>query len=154
MTAPRTRAGLSLGPIVLFGAIIALIVGILGMHVMTGTHSLHAAGAVSSAGTDSAAPGRSSHGGHSSHGASLEEPTTHSAPPVTTQCSCSGSCSAQHAMGVSGIPLAATGTLSAPAPDSTPAVAQPYLGTAVAASGLWTYSPGSPSPGDLSISRT
>ena len=160
MTAQRTAAGFSFLATGLLGAVIALIVGILGMHVMTGTHSLHAAGTVSSAGTASgagtasAAPGQASHERHSGHGASLEEPAAHSAAPITTQCSCSGNCSAEHAMAASCIPLASTSTLSAPAPDSTPAVAPPYLGKAVAAGDDWTYRPGSPSPGELSISRT
>ncbi|MET4619170.1 hypothetical protein ABIE18_000593 [Arthrobacter sp. 2762] len=130
------------------------------MHVMTGTHSLHAAGTVStagtasSAGTDSAAPGHFSRGGHPSHGASLEEPAAHRDAPATTQCACSGNCSEEHAMAASCIPLAATSTLSAPVPDSTSAVAPSYLGAAVAAGDDWTYRPGSPSPGELSISRT
>ncbi len=160
MTAQRTTAGFSFLATGLLGAVIALIVGILGMHVMTGMHSLHAAGTVSTAGTvssaamDSAAPGQASHGGHSSHGASLEEPAAHSDLPITTQCSCSGNCSAEHAMAASCIPLAATSTLSAPAPDRTPAVAPPYFGATVAAGDDWTYHPGSPTPGELSISRT
>ena len=159
MTAQRTTAGFSFLATGLLGAVIALIVGILGMHVMTGTHSLHAAGTVStagtasSAGTDSAAPGHSSHGRIPSHGASLEEPAAHSDLPITTQCSCSGNCSAEHAMAASCIPLAAS-TLSAPAPDSTPAVAPSYFGATAAAGDEWTYRPGSPSPGELSISRT
>ncbi|MFI2564122.1 DUF6153 family protein [Paenarthrobacter sp. NPDC018779] len=114
----------------LFAAVFALIAGILGMHVMTGTHSLHATAAAT----------------HTAQAAAEVSSSGH--------CSCATDCTDQHVNNVSCTPTVASGALAAPAPDNRtvlPATLQPLAFTTGA---VWQYRPDGPSPGDLSISRT
>lgn len=52
------------------------------------------------------------------------------------------------------IPSVKTGSLSAPHPGAAGFGIISHAGAAGAAGGGWSYQPGSPSPGELSISRT
>ena len=128
MDALRALTRSSLREASLLAAVFALIAGILGMHVMTGTHSAHATAAAT----------------HSQH-ASAE---------VSAHCSCAGDCGDQHAASLTCTPSLAAGVLAAPAPDTItvlPATLQPADFTSAS---VWQYRPAGPSPGDLSISRT
>ena len=136
----------------LLTAVLALIAGLLGMHIMFGPHSLHApvmttvaAAAVPAAG-DAAA-----HAGHTGTAPSVSGDTG-MAPLV--QCSCSGNCSTAHVAGGSCIPSVGTGGLAAPLRDSTTTAPSTFQFQAESSGTLWSYRPGSPSPGELSISRT
>ncbi|MFJ4171457.1 DUF6153 family protein [Paenarthrobacter sp. NPDC089714] len=113
----------------LLSAVFALIAGILGMHVMTGTHSLHAT---------AAAP-------HTAHAVEA---------PSAEHCSCATACTDQHVNNVSCTPTVATGALAAPAPDNSTALPARLQPVAFASAKVWQYRPDGPSPGDLSISRT
>jgi hypothetical protein len=166
----------------LFAGILAVIAGILGMHVMTGTstHSAHSPASVATITeitanaprTDSATVtghaargGKSAHAGHTTHGAHAARgaPDTTSAYPqwsvldasgAAEQCSCSGSCADGHAMTAACTPSAKTGSLAAPLPGTTVVEVSPGSQDDGIVPGLWSYIPGSPSPGELSISRT
>jgi len=143
----------------LLAGILAIIAGILGMHAITGTHTMHSQAAITGAITTDMVPAASAvHESHPDHPA----PAASHAHLVTgadgvdssEQCSCSGSCSSSHGMTASCTPSAKTGSLSAPLPgtafsgvSSTPAAADTLTGH-------WSYLPGGPSPGELSISRT
>lgn len=58
-----------------------------------------------------------------------------------------------HSMDPSCTPAAKSASLEAPLPGTGFAVATPPSGEPITAS-QWSYLPGSPSPGDLCISRT
>lgn len=162
MAAHSSRTGSALLGGVLLAGVFAIIVGIIGMLVMTGTHSMHSLasmqGAMTSTDVESAtSDGRAS--GHSGHLMSSPEPVTseervasNDAPP--DHCACSGNCSSQHAMAASCIPTVASGGLVAPAPAEAASITTPTPAFAFTAWSHWPYRPGSPSPGELSISRT
>lgn len=121
-------------------AVFALIVGILGMHVMTGTHSAHATAAAT---PSTKATAISTHAEHAMNDVA-----------ASAHCSCASVCTDQHATSVTCTPSVSTGVLAAPAADTSApltATLQAVAGTAVAS---WMYRPGGPSPGELSISRT
>ncbi|NHW48600.1 hypothetical protein HAV21_17140 [Paenarthrobacter sp. MSM-2-10-13] len=170
MAAQRTMMSSALLTASLLTAVLALITGILGMHVMTGTHSAHTAAMVSVGMTDTTGsyPAMSEHptpglpvSGHASHSvspssgpAALQKLSAVNAAPSPAQCSCSGNCSSQHSMSASCIPTVATGALAAPVPDDTVSITAQSAASTIAAPVPWSYRPGSPSPGELSISRT
>lgn len=141
----------------LFAAVLALIAGIFGMHVMTATHALHSpatAGAAVSAHHESSASGHT--GDHA--------PGPSSAPDMpgvqgeastrTLQCTDSGTCTSMQAMTASCTPSAKTGSLAAPLPGTGIISRNTTTGTLTAISAQWHYLPDSPSPGELCISRT
>lgn len=141
-------------------AILAVIAGILGMHVIAGNHSAHSAAATTVALTNAGspaddAPTHQGPGAHPSHSA----PAHHAADPAGAAVEpCSGSCtsgcpSAQTTT-VSCTPSAQSGSLNAPLPGTTVFGAVPGSGPLDALLRAYSYLPGSPSPGELSISRT
>lgn len=161
MAAQRTITGSALLTASLLAAVLALITGILGMHVMTGTHSaaMVSAGTPDPRGPAPLTPGSeaSGHAGHlaaSPQPAELQELSLASGAGSATQCSCSGNCSSQHSMSASCIPTTATGGLAAPVSDDTVAFTGRSAASTFSAHLRWSYRPGSPSPGELSISRT
>ncbi|MCM0616567.1 hypothetical protein [Paenarthrobacter sp. TYUT067] len=161
MAAQRTIAGSALLTATLLAAVLAIIAGILGMHVMTGTHSARSAAAVpadmTATAAQAAAGNPSGHGGHqppSSGATATEELSTSHGAVSPAQCSCSGNCSSEHSMTAACIPSAAAGVLAAPVPTEAPSITAPTLDSTFAVWNLWSYRPGGPSPGELSISRT
>ncbi len=142
----------------LFAAVLALIAGIFGMHVMTATHAMHfAATAASTVG----AHHESSPAGHT--GEHVPGPAS-SAPDMpgveddagsrTVRCTDSGSCTSMQAMSASCTPSAKTGSLAAPLPGTGIIARNTTTGAFATTSARWSYLPGSPSPGELCISRT
>ncbi|NUS36830.1 MAG: hypothetical protein HOQ04_10310 [Pseudarthrobacter sp.] len=137
MTA-RTRA---LAPLLrtawLLAGTLALIAGILGMHVLTSSHASHAAASGYPAGHTAVA--------HSvaAHSAAVQDPAS---------ASCGDACPAVHEAGAPCIPLAPTGPVSVPPPPDAPAAfhVQPRDNP----SAVYSYSPPGPTPCQLSISRT
>lgn len=157
MTAPARRLATSfLRRTGGLATILAVIAGILGMHVMTGNHSMHSAAAMTATGigavhAESPADGHSGHQGsgtHSTHLTSAQDMAGVSSEP------CSGTCASMQTMTVSCTPSAKSGILSAPLPGSTVFGAVPKAGAFSTVPGPYFYTPGGPSPGDLSISRT
>lgn len=149
--------------------ILAIIAGIFAMHVMTGNHTMHshaaaqAAVAVAHGDTDADATAAHGHGGHpyaTHHGVLGTKPAA-AVPEVPdalvtapTSCSCSAECPGVRTMSATCIPSAKTGTLTAPEP---PQGTLTFNNAAVLPGGLIApsaYVPASPSPGELSISRT
>lgn len=153
-------AGLLLRGAGLLAGVLAIIIGILGMHGMSGTHSMHSQAAISGATTvhmvPAASAGAGSHEEHPSPAVSHAHPVSDGQDGFGSpeQCSCSGSCSSTHGITASCTPSAKTGSLSAPLPGTAlyGVISNPV--PADAATGHWSYRPGSPSPGELSISRT
>lgn len=152
--------------------ILAIIAGIFAMHVMAGNHTMHSRAAAQAAAavvvaygdTDADAIDADGHRGHpyvthhdvpgATAAAAVPEVPAALIPAPPTTCSCSAECPGVQAMSAACVSSAKTGTLTASKP------AQGTLGlnnAAVLHSGLKVssaYVPASPSPGELSISRT
>lgn len=137
------------GPV---AAVLAIIAGIFGMHVLTGTHAMHPTA------TAGAAP--AAFAGHTGHAASPETITGHRtagqdrAGITVEQCSGSGHCTSMQDMTMGCTPSVKTASLAAPPPGTLVLGISNNTATAGAGSGHWSYLPGSPSPCELSISRT
>ena len=141
----------------LFTAVLALIAGIFGMHVMTATHAMHSP--ATAAATISAQHG-SSPAGH----AGEHPPGPFSAPEMpaaqdqagarTVQCTDSTHCTSTQSMTAPCTPAPKKGSLAAPLPGTGIIARNTNAGTQRAISTLWSYLPGSPSPDELCISRT
>ncbi len=160
MVTHRTIAGSALLTTALLTAVLAIITGILGMHVMTGTHSEHSSATVSTGLPESAGQTLPASGSKASgHGAHLAPSTEHASQELSpaasfAQCSCSGNCSSQHSMNTACTPTVATGGLAAQAPTETTSITRQSAASTITDRAPWSYRPGSPSPGELSISRT
>ncbi|WP_426987757.1 hypothetical protein [Pseudarthrobacter sp. Y6] len=140
------RAGLLTG-------LLAVIAGIFGMHLMSGAHTMPAA---ASAGTDMPLTQiQGSHADHGDHPAAQSAATGASAAVSGTASACAahGSCPSMSAMDAVCVLSPASTSLSAPLPGTTPFPALDVTGGALVTTS-YSYLPGSPSPGDLCISRT
>lgn len=167
----------------LLTGLLAVIAGFLGMHILSGSHGLHgqASPAVSiehsPAHTAGQAPSGDTAGhpaGHSGHGAAGTVSQAYDGPAAATtapsvtpaaatvrgtqvppSCECQGGCAEKPSAHINCTPSPAGASLSAPQPGTTPLGAQPW--TALARADLlssYAYLPGTPTPRDLSISRT
>lgn len=150
----------------LLAGILAVIAGTFGMHVMTGNHAAHPLGtslgtAPAPAAAAPTVPG--SHetrtapalaADHAEHDALASVSVSAAGADASAQCSCSGSCSGMQAMGATCTPSAKTASFTAPPPGDAGLAVNTGAGFNLAAPATYSYLPGSPSPGDLSISRT
>ncbi|UVJ40207.1 hypothetical protein [Arthrobacter sp. CJ23] len=159
MTSMRP-AGLGIGAlrVVLLAGILAIIAGILGMHVVTATHAGHAPAAAETTigATSDGASLVAAVPGHSGHqAATAAAPDARSSVYSAPVCSGSGHSGPGTAVMAAGCVLATGNTaLAAPLSDATrlvPGNGPPRPGNCTCSS---SYVPGSPSPGELSISRT
>ena len=155
MTAARSLASVFLHRAGMFSLVLALIAGIFGMHVMSGHHSMHSVSAVT--GTESI--GQSTHL-HHAHAAGKAAAVTAGAAdtgqeiPAAAGCP-DGDCSGAQAMTVSCIPAGKTGSLAAPLPGTAVfAAALVRAGPVGQVSGRSAHKPATPTPCELSISRT
>lgn len=148
----RARAFLLRGA--LLAGLLAIVAGILGMHIMTGTHAMPAA----ATGHDTGALHAMQASGHPGHvvditnvqGVSTAPGITHAPGP---SCADSGGCTMMSAMGGDCVPSPGTTTLAASPPGMMPLTSRGGPITGVPAIG-YGFIPRSPSPGQLSISRT
>ena len=158
MTAPAHAAAIAfLRRAGLLTAVLALIVGIFGMHVMTATHAMHSP---ATAAASASAPHGSSAAGHTAEHLSgpTSAPDAHAAQDEagarTVQCTDSNHCTSMQSVTAACTPSAKTGSLAAPLPG-TGIIARNTNAAMPSAIGLrWSYLPGSPSPAELCISRT
>ena len=159
MTAVRSFASMVLRRAGMLSLVFALIAGIFGMHVMSGHHNIHAALASAVTGVESAG-----HSGHLHHPHEAGESAAVTAGaagtaagqeiPAAAGCP-DGDCSGTQAMTVSCIPSGKTGSLAAPMPGtSVVAAALVRAGPAGQVSGRNAHNPDTPTPCELSISRT
>lgn len=151
-TSPQTPAA-GLGPLTflrkasLLLLVAAVITGIFGMHVVSGSHGTHPANPASPVIAAEPTP----HGHHTPQLHGTPQPYG-SSPAEADKCT-SGSCSCTEAAATNCIPSLQTGSLAAP----PPAVA---VGVIPASRELhvlplsWSYQPLGPTPGKLCISRT
>lgn len=153
LAAPMGRAGLLAG-------ILAIVAGILGMHVLTGNHAAHTLGAVAPPSYATATPGGQAHmtHAHGAHSGMVQgnrsvvrgEPGAYGASAAA----CSGSLGSAELPAAGCTPLAKAGSLSAPEPGSVGQLAEARISSGVETMRFYPYLPDGPSPGDLSISRT
>ncbi|MBT2565355.1 hypothetical protein J7I84_02380 [Arthrobacter sp. ISL-85] len=135
----------------LLAAALAIIGGLLGMHVLTSGHSSH--GAVPNAShragytavAHPAGAGCGSHAGHAPAASPMDMPVIGTA--------CSGSCPGAQESGAPCIPSAPGAPVTLSPPQATLAVL-PLQPGASNAGPAYGYLPPSPTPCDLSISRT
>ena len=167
--APALRRGF------LLVGVLAIVAGFLGMHIMTGMHGAHAMTAVTSsaeAAGSSSRPetGLASHpAAHAPHVGTMGHDSMATAATATSgpeqagntkaaepsaSCMCQSSCTDPASMHSACVPSAAVTSLAAPPPGMAPASLRNPDSHGDAAVRAYFYLPASPSPGDLSISRT
>lgn len=163
--------------------LLAVIAGFLGMHILAASHGLHGqaapAGLIQTSAEPHAAGQASSEqttghpAGHSSHGAAGIFPQAHGSPTavqaapevtpaaatvggsqVPPSCACQGGCAETPSVHIGCTPSPAGASLSAPQPGTTPAQAPPWSAERADHRSGYAYLPGTPTPRDLSISRT
>lgn len=160
----------------LFG-VLAILAGFIGMHVLASSHTQHGPGALAAVpagthATHAAAPGAAAHTGPSAaahtgpkamadgtvHAAGLDpasaRPMGSSAPEPPPSCVPTGETGEMSAPHASCIPAPATAGLSAPPPGATSFAGPHPAPDTVRVLYAYAHVPGSPTPGDLSISRT
>lgn len=133
--------------------VLAIIAGIFGMHVMTGNHGSHSS-STSAVAAGHEAAGHEAHG-HEAHGHSSGGDSDHSvaAAPVLDN-SCTGSCHSMQESGAACIPSAKTGSLTVFPPHETGVSFNAGPAALSGPAAAYAFTPSSPTPGDLSISRT
>ena len=126
----------------LMTVVLAIVAGILGMHVMTAAHSAHSSHpVVQEAGV--------SHGAHAAHAGHAGQPAQ---PSLATE-TCFGSCPGMQDAGPTCVLLAKTASLTVFPPEGT-APLEPGPAASAYPAGAYSYIPASPTPCELSISRT
>jgi len=151
----------------LFLGVLAILAGFIGMHVLASPHTQHGPGALAAVpagthATHAAAPSAAAHTAAMAdgtvHGTALDpasaRPMGSSAPEPPPSCVSTGETGEMSAPHAGCIPAPATAGLSAPPPGATSfAGPEPAADTGRV---LYAYPhvPGSPTPGELSISRT
>jgi hypothetical protein len=142
----------------LFAAVLALIAGIFGMHVMTATHTMHSPAAAAPAVSFQHELSSTGHMGAHAPGASDSATGMPGMPDQagtrTVQCTDTGNCTSMQPMTGACTPSPKTGSLAAPLPGTGIIARTINTGPAGAVSTRWAYLPGSTSPGELCISRT
>lgn len=148
VTAFLLRAGL-------LTAALAIIAGIFGMHIMTAAHNMAGAHNMPVATADTVMEQPHSTGSvHAGHGTKiLPRPVMAETVASPSSCSGAGTCPEMSAMDAACVLAPGNTSLSAPIPGTAPH-ALPDLHGAAAAGTSYSFSPDSPSPGDLCISRT
>ncbi|MGG5173229.1 hypothetical protein ACQR35_13825 [Pseudarthrobacter sp. J1738] len=147
------RATAFLRGALLLTGLLALVASILGMHIMTGTHAMPAV-----TGHNTGALTHMQALEHRGHLADITAvPVTTAAPGVThataSLCDDTGGCTMMSTMGGNCVPYPGTTTLAAPPPGTTPLPSSSGPITGIPNIGD-EFIPRSPSPGQLSISRT
>lgn len=136
-------------------AALAVIAGLLGMHVVANGHSSHPghpAQAVTS--THEVHGTHTGHAGHAGHQTELPPSAEPASRLGGASCAAAGDCPAMSGLGTGCVPAPGTATLAAPLLGAVPSGLPHHGPLRAGALCRYSYLPGSPSPGDLSISRT
>ncbi|WCI07941.1 hypothetical protein PJ267_15200 [Arthrobacter sp. OVS8] len=167
--ATPARAAAWLRHAVLLAALLAVIAGFLGMHILSGSHGVHSqappSGTTGHTAAEHAAapPPAPAHDTLQPQGrvtGSTPSPdvipaaVTVGGTDVPPSCVCQGGCAEKPAMHVGCTPSPAGATLSAPQPGAALPAARPWTAVRADLPSGYAYRPGTPSPNDLSISRT
>ncbi|WP_354146454.1 hypothetical protein [Arthrobacter sp. 754] len=141
VSAALLRAGLA-------AAVLAIIAGIFGMHVMTGNHGSHANHAAT-ASVDRAHQGAGVHAVHAVHAGHAGAGAT-----AAVSSSCAGSCQDAQEPGAACVPSANASSLTVFPPHDTGAYFRSVPAALSGRPGAYAFRPISPTPCELSISRT
>lgn len=158
-TAPAAGAAAVLRRTALLAGILAVIAGFLGMHILAGLHGTHGQ-AAHPASAASVMPAARAHTGHSPAAAAPAAPpvfattVTVGGTPMPASCTCQGGCAEKPAAHVDCTPSVSGASLSLPPPGTTVVRSQPWATGVAVQWALSAHIPGSPTPNDLSISRT
>lgn len=134
----------------LLAGILAVVAGFLGMHIVAGSHGLHSQAPVSG----SAAPAAGGHAAVPSSASANHLQSHHDAvPAVPPSCDCQGGCAETTGAHVGCTPSPSGASFHAPQPGTLPAAISWARATADRQP-AYPYLPGTPTPRDLSISRT
>ncbi|SDK56797.1 hypothetical protein SAMN04487916_101484 [Arthrobacter sp. ov407] len=155
--------------------VLAIVAGFLGMHIMTGMHGAHAMAAATSSAEPAGASFQAANSfafhpaahsppaGATADDSMVPTPMTSSCPEPTgnsraavpsASCMCQSMCTDLSPMHAACVPSAAVTSLAAPPPGMAPPSIRNPDTRGEGAVRAYSYLPASPSPGDLSISRT
>ena len=161
--------------------LLAVIAGFLGMHIIAGSHGLHAQSpppggiqtaphAAGQAAADQTAGHPAGHSGHgaagtfsqSDDGPAAAETASAVTPAAATvggtqvppSCTCQGGCAETPAVHIGCTPSPAGASMSAPQPGPALPEGRPWTAEGADRPPGYAYVPGTPTPRDLSISRT
>lgn len=155
VTAPMRKPAAALTRAALLSAILAVVAGLLGMHVFAGAHDSiwPPVSGTDAASTASDHPFDHPKSGHadSGHSSPAALPQT---PEPTSSCVCGGDCGDQHTAHATCTPVPSGASLSAPPPGTTLLAVQPRSAAEVEQLPANCYLPATPTPNELSISRT
>lgn len=156
MTAARGVAPVFLRRAGMFSLVLALIAGLFGMHVMNGHHLNHGPASATAAAGSAGTSHHSHSAGAAAPGVASGASGTAAGEELSASAECQdGDCSATQAMAVSCIPSGKTGTLAAPVPGTAEfAAAHVRAGPAGQVTSRSAHRPATPTPCELSISRT
>lgn len=154
----------------LLAVFLPVLLGLFGMHVLAGSHGMHAqvAPAANTAASmmllsDAqvhASPAPDGHAPSASAGQAHSGPSATPAsaaiggPEVPPSCVCQGGCAEKPTVHAGCTPSPAGASLSAPQPGSTSLDGGSWTAARAESPAGYTYVPGTPTPRDLSISRT
>ncbi|WP_445156136.1 DUF6153 family protein [Arthrobacter sp. Hor0625] len=122
-------------------AVVAVLAGIFGMHVLAAP-----LGAAAGHGTDAHAA--------ASHHSPQHGPAAAPETPDPSSCACGAGCDDQHSAHAACTPAPSATSLSAPPPGSAQLSAPRSSASGTARDIAYSYLPATPTPGELSISRT
>jgi hypothetical protein len=172
-TATAASPTSALRHVTLLAGLLGIIAGLLGMHVLAGLHGTHSQAAHAGPAHTSAATAATPHFMPADHAHAGHSPATEAAaagpvaaPPVTAasvtvdgtpmpaSCTCQGGCAEKPALHLDCTPSGSSATLSPPPPCTTVVQTQPWAAAIADKQMPSAHIPGSPTPNDLSISRT
>lgn len=170
------RPGALLRYALVLAGLLAVVLGLLGMHVLGGSHGMHApaASAPATSGPAATGPEAGHPAGHGTHGATVRGSVQVPAAPGTARaaraltpalatvggtevppsCVCQDGCAEKQAVHAGCTPSPAGASLSAPQPGSAFLDGESWTAARADHPACYAYVPGTPSPRDLSISRT
>lgn len=151
--APKHNAATGLLRFAWLAGILAVLGGLLGMHVLAGPHGAHASAEhiQTAPASGHAAPDHTA----AVHAASARTGQgSHHETPTPPSCVCGGGCGEQHAAHTSCTPAPSGASLSVPLPGTTLLAVQPRSAAEVDQLPANSYLPATPTPNELSISRT
>lgn len=165
VAARRRHPAAGLFRVALLATVLAVLAGLLGMHVFSDSHVAHSAAAVEDSVAEARAPVESADAAAASHSTSGHSANGHAAAshpgtatrhetPAPPSCGCGGDCGDQTSAHVSCTPAPSGASLSAPPPGTTLLAVQPRTAPPADPATAYSYLPATPTPNELSISRT
>ena len=163
--ATATRPVVLLRGALLLAGLLAVILGLLGMHVLVGSHGMHdqaasapahanqTPSASAPAGQDTTAQDSGHPAGHGTHNSTGRD-SIQMPDEVPPSCVCQGGCAEKQTVHAGCTPSPAGASLSAPQPGSTFLEGESWTAVRADLPSGYAYLPGTPTPRDLSISRT